>query len=363
MNNTTDKGVTYASAREEANVPKEHYFYCYKYSMHGSWFSTYMDLKNPFIVTENDVDYEVYTFKADQVENSVTAYSVLEEIVSRNNQILSNNPTFGAEGTKEIKVPVTLSSLIMPTLSISEINIVKTLTVRNNGTPPTQEEIDNFGTELGLIFANANSLLDIEISPFYRLDGDGYFANLSEKIRQDLKSNENEIEESLSEELDIILQSNSGIGFKPTVKNVLAVVMASAEAFLLLLDDVHVKAFDNRNSTFRRNAALAGGNPELSDIKDEPDSPVYPWPQFVVEKTINNNTVYENAYPGDSDYLSITRANDFTIWPEVEFVEEFIKGYLKLDLDPPTKGQTTNLEPFAIFPVLALKLSPIFLFN
>ncbi len=40
MNTTKDKGVTYASAREEANVPKEHYFYCYKYSMHGSWFST-----------------------------------------------------------------------------------------------------------------------------------------------------------------------------------------------------------------------------------------------------------------------------------------------------------------------------------
>ena len=40
MNTTTDKGVTYASAREEVNPPKEHYFYCYKYSMHGSWFST-----------------------------------------------------------------------------------------------------------------------------------------------------------------------------------------------------------------------------------------------------------------------------------------------------------------------------------
>ena len=40
MNPKTDKGVTYASAREEAIVPKEHYFYCYKYSMHGAWFST-----------------------------------------------------------------------------------------------------------------------------------------------------------------------------------------------------------------------------------------------------------------------------------------------------------------------------------
>ena len=308
-----------------------------------SWFSTYMDLKNPFIVTENDVDYEVYTFKPNQVENSVTAYSVLEEIVNRNNQILSNNPTFGETGDSEIKVPITLSSLIMPTLSISEIDIVKTLTVRNNGTPPTQEEIDNFGTELGLIFANANSLLDIEISPFYRLDGEGYFANESEKLRQELKSNENEIEQNLSEELDIILESNSGIGFKPTVKNILAVILASAEAFLLLLDDVHVSAFDNRNSTIRRNAALAGGNPQLSDIVNLPDSPVYPWPQFVVEKTINNNTVYENAYPGDVNYLSITRANDFTIWPEVEFVEEFIKGYLRRDLDPPLNNQTLNL--------------------
>ena len=40
MSTTTDKGVTYASAREEVNPPKEHYFYCYKYSMNGAWFST-----------------------------------------------------------------------------------------------------------------------------------------------------------------------------------------------------------------------------------------------------------------------------------------------------------------------------------
>lgn len=309
----------------------------------SSWFSTYMDLKNPFIITENDVDYEIYTFKPEQISNSVTALSILEETISRNNQILSNNPTFGEGGSKEIKVPITLSSLIMPTLSISQVDIVKTLTKRN-GTPPTQEQIDLFGTELELIFANANSLLDVEVSPFYRLDGDGYYADLSEKIRQDLKSSENEIENSLSEELDRILESSSGLGFKPTVKNVIAVILASAEAFLLLLDDVHTKAFDNRNSTFRLRAASSEGNPELSDIVgDLPDSPVYPWPQFVVEKKVNNNTVYENAYPGDSDYISLTRANDFTIWPEVEFVEEFIKGYLKRDLDPPANNQTVNL--------------------
>ena len=37
---SNNEGVTYASAREEVNPPKEHYFYCYKYSMNGAWFST-----------------------------------------------------------------------------------------------------------------------------------------------------------------------------------------------------------------------------------------------------------------------------------------------------------------------------------
>ena len=41
MNATSNnEGVTYATAREEANPPREYYFYCYKYSMNGAWFST-----------------------------------------------------------------------------------------------------------------------------------------------------------------------------------------------------------------------------------------------------------------------------------------------------------------------------------
>lgn len=37
---SNNEGVTYATAREEANPPREYYFYCYKYSMNGTWFST-----------------------------------------------------------------------------------------------------------------------------------------------------------------------------------------------------------------------------------------------------------------------------------------------------------------------------------
>lgn len=39
--NTPDnEGVTYASSKDQEPPPKEHYFYAYKYSTKGSWFST-----------------------------------------------------------------------------------------------------------------------------------------------------------------------------------------------------------------------------------------------------------------------------------------------------------------------------------
>ena len=41
---------------------------------------------------------------------------------------------------------------------------------------------------------------------------------------------------------------DSTIGFVPTIRNVLAVVFANGEAFLRLLDDVHTKAWDQRDS-------------------------------------------------------------------------------------------------------------------
>lgn len=40
MNTPNNAGITYATAKEEINPPKEHYFYCYQYSLCGAWFST-----------------------------------------------------------------------------------------------------------------------------------------------------------------------------------------------------------------------------------------------------------------------------------------------------------------------------------
>jgi hypothetical protein len=57
-----NEGVTYATAREEANPPREYYFYCYKYSMNGAWFST-MLYDSPAKAAESMTDKSIIRTK------------------------------------------------------------------------------------------------------------------------------------------------------------------------------------------------------------------------------------------------------------------------------------------------------------
>ncbi len=57
-----NEGVTYATAREEANPPREYYFYCYKYSMNGTWFST-MLYDSPAKAAESMTDKSIIRTK------------------------------------------------------------------------------------------------------------------------------------------------------------------------------------------------------------------------------------------------------------------------------------------------------------
>jgi hypothetical protein len=106
-----------------------------------------------------------------------------------------------------------------------------------------------------------------------------------------------------------------------------------------MLDDVHKQAFDNRNSLKKKNCVL-------SDVKDLPDSPVFPWPQYVREITVDGETKYDQKYPGDPQYVADTGADDYTVWPEVEFVEEYQRAYLErlqtpLNVQPQDNEETT----------------------
>ena len=121
----------------------------------------------------------------------------------------------------------------------------------------------------------------------------------------------------------------------------MAVIMASAEGFIRLIDEVHYKAWQVREDPIRKRAVLRTDTSILnSDSKDyvpyatnvsnttieNAEIPIYPWPQIFVENEDPKKGKYELAYPGDPAIVDLTKGYLYDKWPEVEFVEEFFKG-------------------------------------
>ena len=121
------------------------------------------------------------------------------------------------------------------------------------------------------------------------------------------------------------------MGFVPSIRNILAVFYCQGEAFLRLLDEVHKKAWDQRENQFRRAAIFGNISAAPSvDVKtsSQNNEPIYPWPQVIKESIgEDNKEKFEVIYPGDQTVASTYRAYSPEVWPEVEFVEQFIKGY------------------------------------
>jgi hypothetical protein len=111
------------------------------------------------------------------------------------------------------------------------------------------------------------------------------------------------------------------------------VIFAQGEAFLRLLDDVHTKAWDLRDDRNRKKAVYNINNTIQSvDVKPgEEDSPIYPWPQVILETLEDNKEKYEITYPGDDRIATKINAYSPEIWPEVQFVEEFLRGYTQVN--------------------------------
>ena len=92
--------------------------------------------------------------------------------------------------------------------------------------------------------------------------------------------------------------------------------------------------------------------PDSQDILengDEQSQFVYPWPQFIKQtKGDKGQEKYEITYPGDADVIAQTGAYSSQVWPEVEFVEEYMKG-LTEKFNPPVaqppidNESTTNI--------------------
>ena len=329
-----------------------------------SWFATYMDTKD-FLV-KNDGS-KAYTFKR-EIDTSTkreAALGKLQGIISEAKEKMEKNIVCGVDGKYTIdgktntnsKVPFKIETKIFPIdLKEADVNVTETYRQRKKlSTQPTPLQLQEFKNKL----AEEGIFNSLEIRnkkgseekkfQFYTFEGDGRFEDLINKMGKLVKTVKENIQEELTEALTKLLQKkDNGIGFVPNIRNVLAVIFANGEAFLRLMDDVHVQAWNLNDSQIkaRRNSIL---NPETANAcvdnvssGDNETLPIYPWPQMLTATSgKDGREMFELTYPGDKNVINQTKAYLPDLWPEVEFVEEFIRATTQT-VKPPADPLTTD---------------------
>ena len=183
-----------------------------------------------------------------------------------------------------------------------------------------------------LITINKNEVVQTEDNFYYytfdRFNGD--VKNLNGVIEQKGQEENERLNRQLTDRI-----KNRGnvrnLTFRPTVRNVTGVIMASVDAFYRLMTDVHKNSWEQRQNPYRlksilRNTPSQEGVNLIESTNTNLSKIVYPWPQFVQKSESNEKTEYEVTYPGSRIVSNFTKATDPRIWPEVEFVEEYLRA-------------------------------------
>lgn len=317
----------------------------------ASFFEKYTDKKNFWILTEPQPDgstkqIKLFVLKPEYKNDRKSPYNFLKNKVDEFNLKLVLNPTFGGNGKYKIKKLPLMSSLKKDTTDVVEADIVKdillTIKAREGKANPTNTEVQVYKEELRLLFNDYNVAKaqdeqngGADYPLFYYYEGGKGFNETLNSVQKDFSKNRENSETEITDKLVKILESNQGVGFKPTIRNVLSVLFASGEALLRLMCDVHNTAFENRNDEKRKIASKY-------DIQEGEDAPTYPWPQVMVGKTTTDGEKLELVYPGDPTVTTQFDGNDYSVWPETEFVDEYLRGLTTRTLPVPIETNEDN---------------------
>lgn len=350
-----------------------------------SWFNTYLNNK-PFI--EKDTFRRFYAYK-ETVDDSrkPEALTKLEGIIKEYNDVLNANPTLGTNGTNPIKNNINIKNITATTTS-DKIDWVKTTTEQKGIPNPTIVQVNELILSYDKLFTpasigsfrtllsgiggsdtpfitdvNKKNLPEFLKPYFFIFEGFEKFYDTIIQMNAEAAKKLSEIEAKLTKSLsDKIQDPKLGIGFKPTVRNIIGVIMASTEGFIRLLDDVHTQSWNLKSDPIRKSAILNPTSTSFgsdtknvtSGIGNDPNNsngeiPVYPWPQYFEEQVGDDKKgTYQLKYIGDPLVSKNTKGYLYDKWPEVEFVEEYIRGLTKKFNTPNTPtpsevSQFTNL--------------------
>jgi hypothetical protein len=331
------------------------------------WKSEYLDGLNPIVTNISTNNLKLFPLKdlitntnTDTVSNDdssvksncekqVLAESKLKEILDKYYKIFNS-------------VPGPLAKQITLNLNDFTVNFFKTIFTQNDidyvttYEEETGKSVDNPDTDLVFKQWKERKILEIKNygrctkgndpktipvgeknSFFFTLDLEiANIRNIKGQIEQKRKQEETKLNNILKTKVRTN-SNNSDLSFRPTVRNVIGVLMASVDAFYQLMNDVHEKAWDKRNDSARLKSIIndapsqEGKNVVRSSTVQNPNFFVYPWPQFVQKKETNEKVEYQVTYPGAENVKSLTQAYNSDIWPEVEFVEEYLKAVVQKD--------------------------------
>ena len=344
---------------------KEVYYYA-----GASWFDKYMDKTNYFVLnkntggSKNNEQLKIYSFKPEikTEKQREDAKAELKSLIQKYNKLLNDNETLGIKGSYKIDGKTTPCQIVCDIkyedfpieIQIEDVDLKETFKQKNNDKEPTSGDTLELQDELvkNNTF-NSGSIVNrdgskVPIYTYFIFEGSKKFVDKLDKLSKDLKTKREEIETKLTEALSKLLQSkDSGIGFVPNIRNVLAVIFANGEAFLRLMDDVHTSAWEQRDNKYRKeiifDKQIAGASADNISSGDNSKLPVYPWPQLILETSgENGQEKYEITYPGDPKIINRSKGYLFNVWPEIEFVEEFIKALTQRTVPPADPTATSN---------------------
>jgi hypothetical protein len=132
-------------------------------------------------------------------------------------------------------------------------------------------------------------------------------------IQKSFVAQRDKLESKVEQKINEVIKdpTKGGIGFEPTIRNIIGVILANADVYIRLMKDVHNRAFE----VAERRKKIIG------NLEDESkDGQIYPWPE-IKKQTPSKQKVL--AYPGDPELQQKLQSFNRSLWPEIDFLENY----------------------------------------